>query len=350
MSQRKCRWAMWSLGRIAKRVIKEMKRADTYEIAAVCSSSLEKARQFIDDIGLAEAAAYTDIRDVLKREDIDVVYVASPPWLHKEQCCRILDAGKACLVEKPMTQNAQDARDIFACAKRNNVFCAEGIWSNYFPAMRKAKEWIREGRIGDVAEVIATFGCPIETFGNSLSNTAHWGNSLSSGGGTLSQFGCYTVNLAQFVFDRMPEKILGVSETLPREDGADLNSSFLFSYDGAGKHAMLSCSWTARTQSVARISGTKGEILIGNPFFCPYHASLYTHQNHLWYNDLEESFDDPYEAEQFEGFKYQFDAVSRYIMEGKTESDDVPFKHSIELAQTMENLRRVLKHTAGSKD
>ena len=38
---------MWSLGKIANRVIKEMKRADTYEIVAICSSNLEKANNFI---------------------------------------------------------------------------------------------------------------------------------------------------------------------------------------------------------------------------------------------------------------------------------------------------------------
>ncbi len=341
---KKCRWAMWSIGRIAKRVVKEMRQADTYEIVAICSSNLEKAQKFIDENELTEATAYTDINEILKRDDVDIVYVASPPWLHKEQCCQIMNAGKACLVEKPMTQNAQDAIEIFECAKKNNVFCAEGIWTNYFPAMKKAKEWMQEGRIGEVVEVIATFGCPIETFGNSVNNTNHWGNNLSSGGGSLSQFGCYTVNLAQFVYNQLPEKILGITETLPREDGADLNSSFIFSYECASKHAMLSSSWTARTQSVARISGTKGEILIGNPFFAPYHASLYIHKEHIWYNDLEETFDDPYEKEGYEGFKYQFDEVSQYVVSGQKESKEVTYKHSIELAQTMENLRKTLGH------
>lgn len=344
MNQRKVRWAMWSLGKIAKRVIKEMKQADTYEIVAICSSNLEKAQKFIEENGLTEAKAYTDINEILERNDVDVVYVASPPWLHKEQCFRILNAGKGCLVEKPMTQNVQDAMEIFECARKNNVFCAEGVWSNYFPAMRKAKEWIKEGRVGEVVEVIATFGCPITTFGVNVNDKYHWGNNLSQGGGALSQFGCYSVNLAQFVYEQLPEKIVGVSERILREDGGDLNSGVILSYEGASKRAMLSCSWTARTQSVARISGTKGEILIGNPFFCPYHASLYTHQEHLWYNDLEEIFDDPYETKGYEGFKYQFDSVSKYILEGKTESDDVPYKHSIELAETMERIRKTLKH------
>ena len=344
MNQRKCRWAMWSLGRIAKRVIKEMKRSNTYEIVAVCSSNLGKAQKFIAENTLSQATAYADIQEVLKRDDIDAVYIASPPWLHVEQACMVMNAGKSCLVEKPMTQSAQEAVKIFDCAKKNHVLCAEGVWSNYFPAMRKAKEWMDDGRIGDVVEVIATFGCPIETFGNSLDNTGHWGNNMSSGGGALSQFGCYTVNLAQFVFNELPEDILGKTERLPRKDGCDVNSFFVFSYKGASQHAMLSCSWKARTQSIARISGTKGEILLGNPFFAPYHATLLTHKNHIWYNDIDEIFDDPYEAEGFEGFKYQFDAVSQYIIEGKTESPDVSFKHSTELAETMERVRKILGH------
>lgn len=342
MSDRKARWAMWSLGKIAKRVIKEMKQADKYEIAAICSSDIEKAQKFIDDNNLSQATAYNDIHDVLNRDDIDIVYVASPPWLHREQCCMVMNAGKACLVEKPMTQNAEDAIAIFECAKKNNVFCAEGVWTNYFPAMKKAKEWINEGRIGEVIEIISTFGAPISAFGVDVNDDTHWGNNLSQGGGALSQFGCYTVNLSQFIFDQLPDTITGITDKLDRKDGGDMNTVCILSYNGGKQHSMLSCSWMARTQSVSRISGTKGEILIGNPFFCPYHAALYTHKDHLWYNDLEEEFNDPYEAAGYEGFKYQFDAVSEYVLAGKKESDDVSFKHSIELATTMERIRETL--------
>lgn len=105
MSQRKVRWAMWSLGKIANRVIKEMKRADTYEIVAICSSNLEKANNFIKNNELTEATAYTDIEEVLKRDDIDIVYVASPPWLHKEQCFKIMNAGKGSSILMRLLEN-----------------------------------------------------------------------------------------------------------------------------------------------------------------------------------------------------------------------------------------------------
>ena len=130
MSERKARWAIWSVGNIANRVIIEMREATEYDVAAVCSSNINKAQKFIEDNGLSEAKAYDDIKEVLKREDIDIVYIASPPWLHVEHCCQVMESGKAVLCEKPMTLNYQDAVDIAYCARKNHVFCAEGIWSN----------------------------------------------------------------------------------------------------------------------------------------------------------------------------------------------------------------------------
>ena len=342
MSERKARWAMWSLGSIANRVIVEMKEAETYEIVAVCSSNLGKAQEFIDKNGLSKAQAYNNIEDVLAREDVDIVYIASPPWLHVEQCCQVMNAGKGVLCEKPMTLNYQDAVIIADCARKNKVFCAEGIWSNYFPAAKKMKQWIQEGRIGKVVEIITTFGFPMVELGGT-SDMSHWGNKMSSGGGALSQFGCYNVNLSQYIYGKLPEEIWGKSQRISHADGGDANTSFILTYDGGAQHSMISCSWDARTLSDSRISGTKGEIVIGRPFFAPFNAELFTHKDHFWYNDLEESFEDPYLKTGKEGFKYQFDAVSQYVVEGKTESEEVPLQYSLDLAYTMECVRKKLK-------
>ncbi len=343
MADRKARWALWSVGKITKRVIKEMRISECLDVVAICSSSKEKAQDFIDTNGLSDAWAYDDIQDVLAREDVDIVYIASPPQYHKERACLAMDAGKAVLVEKPMTLNAREAADIFACAKKNNVFCAEGVWTNYFPAMIKAKEWIKSGEIGDVVELISTFGIPVTEFVGE-GNNDRWGNHISKGGGSLSQFGVYDVNLAQFIFEKEPQEIFGKSERPGGGDNVDLNSCFLLSYDEGKAHAMISCSYMARTMSISRISGTKGEIVLGNPFFAPFHAELYKKVNHMWYNDLVESFDDPYENSGYEGFKYQFDSVSRQLLKGRKESDRVTHKYSLELAVTVERIRKTLGH------
>lgn len=348
MSERKARWAMWSIGNIANRVIVELRESEVYDIAAVISSNKDKAQKFIDDNGLKEAVAYDNIEDVLKRDDIDIVYIASPPWLHKEQCCQVMNAGKGVLVEKPMVLCAQDAKDIFACAEKNNVFCAEGVWSNYFPNMKKMHEWIDTGRIGEPVEVISTFGFPMVELGMDRRNIdmSRWGNRLSAGGGTLLQFGCYCVNFALNVFKTAPEKIVGITERIDCKDGPDQNTAVILTWDGGKKRAMLSCSFDARTVSESRVSGTKGEITVGTPFFAGFDAKLFTQKSPFgpdglhWWTDLEESFHDDYKAKMREGFKYQFEAVSQYVLDGKTESPEVSHQYSIDLATTIERIRK----------
>ncbi|MCD7790487.1 MAG: Gfo/Idh/MocA family oxidoreductase [Bacteroides thetaiotaomicron] len=344
MLERKARWAMWSLGSIANRVILEMRQSDKLEVAAICSSKMEKAQAFIDKYELKKAVPYDNIDEILKRDDIDIVYIASPPELHKKQCCQCLNAGKAVLCEKPMTLNVQDAIDIFACAKKNHVFAAEGVWTNYFPSMKKAMEWIREGRIGEPVEVITTFGFPVLTELANPDDPPHgWGEKISDGGGSLSQFGCYNVNLAQQVFKDEPENIFGACEREPGEDTIDKNTEFIMTYKNHAKRAMISCSMTSRTMDESIISGTGGHIIIGHPFFSPMYIKYYKSVSSVWYNDFIEEWRDPYEAEGLEGFKYQFDAISQYLMDGKTESCEVSWDYSIKLARTMERIRKTLQ-------
>lgn len=344
MAERKARWAMWSLGSIANRVILEMRKSDKLEVAAICSSKMKKAQAFIDKYELKDAVPYDNIEEVLKRDDIDIVYIASPPALHKEQCCRVMNAGKAVLCEKPMTMTEEDAREIFACARKNNVFAAEGVWTNYFPSMKKAAEWIKEGRIGDPVEVITTFGFPVLTELANPDDPPHgWGNTISDGGGCLAQFGCYNVNLCQQVFHGEPTGIYGAYESDPYPDAQDKNIEFIMTYGNNRERAMISCSMTSRTMDESIIAGTGGHIIIGHPFFSPMYVKYYKSVSSIWYNDFVEEWRDPYEAEGMEGFKYQFDAVSEYVVDGLKESPEVTHEYSLQLVRTMQRIRKALR-------
>ena len=88
MINRKARWAMWSVGNIARRVVIEMTESDKLDIVAICSTSIEKAQSFIDEFHITNAKPYTNIDDVLSRDDVDVVYISSPALLHKEHSCK----------------------------------------------------------------------------------------------------------------------------------------------------------------------------------------------------------------------------------------------------------------------
>ena len=108
--------------------------------------------------GWAESA--TDWRSVIAREDIHIIDICAPGWMHAEIAVAALEAGKHVLVEKPLANSLADAELMTAAAAKAR---AKGIQSmvgfNYrrIPALALAKELVSEGRLGTVRHVRAAY-------------------------------------------------------------------------------------------------------------------------------------------------------------------------------------------------
>ncbi|MDR6688267.1 putative dehydrogenase [Arthrobacter sp. 1088] len=108
--------------------------------------------------GWAEWA--TDWRSVINRDDIDIVDICAPGWMHAEIAVAALAAGKHVLVEKPLANNLAEAELMTAAAVNAR---ARGVQSmigfNYrrVPALALARELIAEGRLGTVRHVRAAY-------------------------------------------------------------------------------------------------------------------------------------------------------------------------------------------------
>lgn len=108
--------------------------------------------------GWAETA--TDWRTVLERDDIHIIDVCAPGWMHAEIAIAAFEAGKHVLLEKPLANTLAEAEAMTAAAQAAR---ARGVQSmvgfNYrrVPALALAKELIAEGRIGTVRHVRAAY-------------------------------------------------------------------------------------------------------------------------------------------------------------------------------------------------
>ena len=120
-----------------------------------------------DADAVAEAAARygwketaTDWRAVLDRDDIHIVDICAPGWMHAEIAIAALEAGKHVLLEKPLANTLAEAEAITAAAQAAR---AQGVQSmvgfNYrrVPALALAKELVSEGRLGNVRQVRAAY-------------------------------------------------------------------------------------------------------------------------------------------------------------------------------------------------
>ncbi|MCI0144121.1 Gfo/Idh/MocA family oxidoreductase [Arthrobacter bambusae] len=108
--------------------------------------------------GWSEAA--TDWREVIARDDIDIVDICAPGWMHAEIAIAALGAGKHVLVEKPLANTLAEAEAMVAAAaaaRARGVQSMVGFNYRRVPALALARELIAEGRLGTIRHVRAAY-------------------------------------------------------------------------------------------------------------------------------------------------------------------------------------------------
>ena len=93
---------------------------------------------------------FADFREMLKRDDIHVISVTTPNFLHAEATIAALEAGKQVLCEKPLAMNAQEGEAMVAASQRtgNKLMC--GYHFRFTPAVQMLKRFAEAGEFGDM--------------------------------------------------------------------------------------------------------------------------------------------------------------------------------------------------------
>lgn len=120
------------------------------ELVAVCDLMEDRVREAA---AAFSAKAYTDLRELLDREDIDMVCVATggeeKGSHHYGPAMIAIEAGKDVLVEKPISNRIEEAREMVHAAREKGVRLACNLNHRFTPAAEKAKELIGQGKLGE---------------------------------------------------------------------------------------------------------------------------------------------------------------------------------------------------------
>ena len=312
------RWGILGAGSIAKRFSDDVKKLGDHKLVAVGSREQAKADEFSDKYDIPNRHAGYEA--LVNDPEVDVVYVATPHNFHREHTLLALNAGKATLTEKPFTINRREAEDIVSAARQKNLFLMEGMWSRCFPIMGKVRELLKEGAIGEARMLYCDFG-----FRSGFNPKGRLFDPALGGGG-LMDVGVYTVSLASMVFGK-PSRATGMA-TLG-ETGVDEQAAMLLGYDG-GQISVLSTAVRTNTPQEITILGTDGRIRVHSPWWRPSAVTV------------SRSGKDPETIEiPFEGGGFQFEAmhVADCLRAGKKESDLMPLDESLQIMQTLDDLR-----------
>jgi myo-inositol 2-dehydrogenase/D-chiro-inositol 1-dehydrogenase len=124
-------------------------------LKAVCSRSSDTVQSFASRWGYESTE--TDWRELIERDDIDLIDIASPNDTHKDIAIAAAEAGKMVMCEKPLGRNAEESAAMTAAIDKAGV--ANMVWYNYrrVPAVTLAKQLIDEGKLGKIYHYRANF-------------------------------------------------------------------------------------------------------------------------------------------------------------------------------------------------
>ena len=103
-----------------------------------------------------DATRFKDFRQMLadKGEEIDAVCISTPDHTHFPIAMACIQAGKHIFVQKPLAHNIWQLRTLAKAARKHKVITQMGNQGHTFPGMRRIKEWVDAGMVGEVTEVI----------------------------------------------------------------------------------------------------------------------------------------------------------------------------------------------------
>ncbi len=253
-SPRKIRYGILGFGLFAERAIAPAIRASANsELVAIQKRSLSAAQEKATEHSIP--LAFESAREMAASPEIDAVYIVSANALHCPETITAAKAGKHVLVEKPMAMNTAECRLMIAACKKHKVKLMVGHMLRLSPLVRRMRDIVRSGMIGDITSARADF-----IYDGTLSQRRWLFDRKIAGGGPVFDIGVHGLDTLRYVLD--DNVVSTKSDLSPRptakrtEDSANILLKF-----SRGTLATISCSFVAPyRRTFIEFIGTKGII------------------------------------------------------------------------------------------
>lgn len=178
-----------------KALVAPANEIDDVELVVVGARDLDRARASADQWNIADAVG--SYEEVLARDDVDAVYIATPATAHHKWTLAALAAGKHVLCEKPLAANAGDAADMIAAGEQafadHGLILMEAYHWRYHPLANQIEAVLTSGDLGTVQHIAGHFNLPD---GAIPQTDIRW--DLAIGGGATMDLGCYPIQWSRF--------------------------------------------------------------------------------------------------------------------------------------------------------
>ncbi|MDT0647736.1 Gfo/Idh/MocA family oxidoreductase [Zunongwangia sp. F260] len=317
MEEKTVKWAILGPGKIAKKFVTGLKDVEGAELYAVASRSKERADAFAEEFNATKA--YSSYEEMLKDEQVDVVYIATPHVFHFGNTLLCLEHKKAVLCEKPFAMDTEQVKKMIAMAREKKVFLMEALWTQFLPHFQYVMDLLKKEKYGKLKKIEADFGF------HSPFNEEHRLYNKSLGGGSLLDIGIYPIFTALSALG-IPERISAKAKMTTTE--VDEECEMLFNYKN-GAEAELHSTVGRETGTTATFYCEKAEIKMNSRFHEPTSVTIST-------EDGNETKDFNVTAN---GYNFEAAHVQEMLKHGRIESDQMTFEKSLQLIELLDKVR-----------
>ena len=232
----------------------------------------EKLRNFADKYGWEEIE--TDWKKVVTRDDIDLISIAAPNFLHKDIAIEAAKNGKHILCEKPLALNLEEANEMLDAVQKAGVKNCCGYSYRFTPSLALARQLVQEERIGKIYHVFVRYAQDWLTDPNAA--MAWRLDKKYAGSGPLGDLSAHSVDATRFVTGLKFKEVTGNLQTLVKERPLDANdpegpkgnvtvddvAQFLVNFEGGATGCFESTRFATgrKNWNTIEVNGSKGSI------------------------------------------------------------------------------------------
>ncbi len=248
-------WGVLGAGGIAdRRMIPEgLVPSDMCRLEMVMDASPERA----EAVGRKHGVPYTSsVEEILANPAVDVVYIATPTFVHKEQAIAAAQAGKHVLVEKPLGLNLAEGQAVLDACDAAGVKCASGYLMRFHGAHLEVRRLIEAGELGEITFGRAQLTCWYPDMPGAWRQEWRLG-----GGGALVDMGTHCLDLLEWLIAPI-DRVAALSDTLTFDYEVEDSATVLVHFAN-GAHGVVDANFNVpddAAQNVLEIRGTKGAI------------------------------------------------------------------------------------------
>ncbi|MEA3328943.1 MAG: Gfo/Idh/MocA family oxidoreductase [Candidatus Omnitrophota bacterium] len=232
---------------------------DKCEVTCLCDVIESRAEEMKDKFKLDNVDIVTNWKKLVKKGDIDVVFVNTPNYLHEKMAVGAAKNKKHILVEKPITISLKAADKMIGAAEKAGVFLMVEQTQRFDPVHQSAKKALDSGVLGKIHNIRGRIGHAGPEYWSEGKGDWYY-DKKKSGGGCMVDIGVHIADLIRWFKVSPVVEVFARIQTLEKDIPVDDNATILLKFED-GTEGEFECSWTTRPYEVLTyVYGEKGKM------------------------------------------------------------------------------------------